>query len=104
MDTTELRSAAEKRLANLREYDSVLALNGVICLGLTLALLLGEPAGGLLFGALALLSFVTRRRLRRFGRTLERELAGLGKTWSDSAGPALAARLRLSFWQIVVAR
>ena len=103
MDMAELRSAADKRLASLREYDGVLALNGVICLGLATAMLFGEPAGGLLFGALALISFIARRRLQRFGRALEIELAGFG-TSCETAAQALGDRIRMSFWRIVAAK
>lgn len=97
----ELRSAAERRLVSLREYDSVLVFNGSICLGLTAALLFGEPAGGLFFGALALLSFAAGHRLRRFGRALENALPALERPSAQDTGPAVAERVRLSVWRIV---
>ena len=105
MNMTDARSLLHKRLTNIREYDSVLVLNGVICLGQSLAMLHGEPVGGLVFGVIAVLSFMARHRLRRFGRLLAADLAGLGNdTATHEYGPAKFDRARTSIWRIVFAR
>ena len=104
MNMTDARSLLHKRLTNIREYDSVLVLNGVICLGLSVAMLHGEPASGLIFGAIAVLSFMARHRLRRFGRLLAADLAGLGTADAAQASdPAASDRVRMSVWRIVFA-
>ena len=105
MNVNDARRLVQKRLANIREYDSVLVLNGVICLGLSLAMLHGEPASGLVFGAIAMLSFAARHRLRRFGRLLAADMAGLGASDTmHDRDAALFVRARTSFWRIVFTR
>ncbi|MES1940881.1 hypothetical protein T5B8_11596 [Salinisphaera sp. T5B8] len=101
MNSNDARALANKRLVNIHEYDSALVLNGVICLGLSIATLHAEPASGVLFGTIAVLSFAARHRLRRFAQRLTHDLASL----ADPDGhTALFARCRTSVWRIVTAR
>ena len=105
MNSNDARALANKRLVNIHEYDSALVLNGVICLGLSIATLHAEPASGVLFGTIAVLSFAARHRLRRFARLLANDLTRLATPNTDQTlHGAVFDRSRLSVWRIVTTR